>query len=207
MPAGPNLLAHLVPRFTDRVEDIAVEALGYILSESPTAIQVLNEALWAAAADLVSISRVQTQVVGEGGSRPDLVGFDEGGDERLLIEAKFWASLTENQPGAYLDRLPKSGSSVLLFIAPGARVETLWTELLRRLNELGVELLPGQTSSGIRTCGVSGTECSLMLVSWSFLLDRMSVQTNAVGDTSVEEDIRQLQGLVERQDEHAFLPL
>lgn len=29
-----TLLAHLAPRFTNRTEDIAVEALGYILSNN-----------------------------------------------------------------------------------------------------------------------------------------------------------------------------
>ena len=49
----------------------------------------------------------------------------------MLIEAKFWAGLTDNQPIAYLERLPSNTPSALLFIAPTARLEILWNELRR----------------------------------------------------------------------------
>ena len=35
----------------------------------------------------------------EDGARPDLARVDQDGEDRVLIEAKFWAGLTENQPG------------------------------------------------------------------------------------------------------------
>ena len=67
---------------------------------------------------------------------PDLAVFGHDGQERILLEAKFWAGLTENQPGTYLARLPDDGAtSVLLFVAPEARLESIWTELRRRTED------------------------------------------------------------------------
>ena len=45
MTTGKTLLAHLSPKFTERAEDIAVEALGYILSRSKAARDALEDVL------------------------------------------------------------------------------------------------------------------------------------------------------------------
>ena len=37
MVDNDTLLSHLIPRITERTEDIAVEALGYILNNTPAA--------------------------------------------------------------------------------------------------------------------------------------------------------------------------
>ena len=207
MPAEKTLLAHLVPKIDRRTEDIAVEALGYILFSSPAAMRALNEMIQAAVAGIAPVIRVQTQVVGGDASRPDLVGFDEGRQERLIVEAKFWAGLTENQPNGYLERLPTSGTSALLFIAPEARLESLWTELTKLVEETGSGLTEGTATSGMRSARINGGDRCLALTGWSSLLGRMSASVSGDGETSVEMDIRQLRGLVESMDEEAFLPL
>ena len=102
-----TLFAHIAPRLTDRIEDVAVEALGHILSNSEAARSALEETVRLGGAEVGSIDRVQTQVTGEEGARPDLVGFDDKGTKRVLIEAKFWAGLTPNQPNQYLKQLPE----------------------------------------------------------------------------------------------------
>ena len=91
-----TLLAHLAWKLSDRYEDIAVEALGYIFRSSQ-ARRVLEEMLRARGADVGSIEEVRTQATGKEGARPDLAGVDRTGLERVLIEAKFWAGLTGNQ--------------------------------------------------------------------------------------------------------------
>ena len=204
MPAESTLLAHLTPILTDRVEDTAVEALGYILSKSPSSRSALNRVLRSAVADLNSIERVRTQVTGDTGARPDLVGFDEHDKERVLIEAKFWAGLTENQPNGYLKRLPTDGPSALLFVAPEARRDTLWAELQRRAT---AELNDSSEENGLRSAKVCGSQRFLMLTSWRSLLGQMANQSSEAGESSTQIDIRQLQGLTERMDEEAFLPL
>ena len=189
MPTESTLLAHLTPMLTDRVEDTAVEALGYILSKSPASRSTLNRILRSAVAELNSIELVRTQVTGETGARPDLVGFDEQGKERVLIEAKFWAGLTENQPNGYLERLPNDGPSVLLFVAPEARRDTLWAELQRRVN---VEIGDSSETDGLRSASVIGSQRYLMLTSWRSILGQMANQSSEVGESSAQIDIRQV---------------
>ena len=204
MPTESTLLAHLTPMLTDRVEDTAVEALGYILSKSPSSRSVLNRVLQSAAAGLNSIEQVRTQVTGETGERPDLVGFDAEDKERVLIEAKFWAGLTENQPNGYLERLPNDGPAALLFVAPEARRDTLWAELQRRST---AQLSDSSEENGFRSAKVCDSQRYLMLTSWRSLLGQMASQSSEAGESSAQMDIRQLQGLTEWMDEEAFLPL
>ena len=196
-----SLLAHLSSRFTDRTEDIAVEALGYILSSSEAATTGLLSILRSGGADVEKLPRIDTQVSGKEGERPDLVGWDESGGERLLIEAKFWAGLTDNQPNAYLERLPPNG--ILLFVAPEARVETLWPELQRLVKKAGFKWTGG--ANGTRSADVDGKR--LMLTSWKALLDEASHHASASGDSAAVASVRQLSGLCEREDQRAFLPL
>jgi hypothetical protein len=59
------------------------------------------------------------------GNIPDLVGATTDGTGVLLVESKFWAPLTPNQPIGYLRRLPVDREGMVLFIAPEGRYETL----------------------------------------------------------------------------------
>ena len=68
----------------------------------------LSELIAAGGAAVGEIGQVRTQPTGKEGERPDLAGVDREGRECVLIEAKFWAGLTSNQPVAYLKRLPST---------------------------------------------------------------------------------------------------
>ena len=205
MSTETTLFAHITPRLTDRIEDVAVEALGYILSQSPAARNALTDTLKAGGIEVGSIDSVQTQVIGEERDRPDLVGFDEDRAERVLIEAKFWAGLTQNQPNQYLKRLPQDTPAALLFVAPAARLETLWPELRKRA-EQEHELTVESETGDLRVAAVAGGERRLLLTSWAALLDRMATRSGANADRAAEADIRQLRGLTARMDADAFLP-
>jgi hypothetical protein len=200
MTNDSSLLAHLSSRFTERTEDIAVEALGYVLSTSEAAKKGLLSILRSGGADVEELPRIDTQVSGKEGERPDLVGWDESGDERLLIEAKFWAGLTDNQPNAYLKSLPRSG--VLLFVAPETRLDALWPELEQRAKQ---EFEWTAAAGNARTADANGRR--LMLTSWRALLDEVERRAAADGDTAAVNSIQQLNGLCEQQDEGAFVPL
>ena len=200
-----TLFAHIAPRFTDRIEDIAVEALGHILSNSEAARSALEETVLRGGANVGSIDRVQTQVTDEEGARPDLVAFDDRGDKRVLIEAKFWAGLTPNQPNQYLSQLPRGRSAALLFVAPARRIPMLWPKLLRRAEEkytLTDRSGPRKLCSAI----IGNEEHRLLLTSWAALLEHVKTRANSTGDTAAEADIWQLIGLTERMDVDAFLP-
>ena len=206
MADNQTLLAHLALKFSDRTEDIAVEALGYILSESESARHALQNVLRTGGVEVSPMPYVRTQVSGEDGETPDLACRDKDDVERLLIEAKFEAGLTENQPVAYLERLPTDKPSALLFVAPSARFETLWHELRRLVDKSEIELGADIRKPNVQSAAVGG-ERRLMLTSWRHLLDRMASEAGAAGDSRAEADIRQLLGLTQRMDEEAFLPL
>jgi len=195
-----------VSRFTNRTEDVAVEALGFILARSAAARNALRDILETGDRNIGELTRAKTQVSGEDGARPDLVLMGADGAERVLVEAKFWASLTSNQPDAYIARLPHDeNTSVLLFIAPEARLESLWTEL-SRVKQLDARAERVQRNDFTKSIPLEGGRRYLQITSWRMLLDRMASYCTASGD-SIESDIRQLTALCERQDQEAFLPI
>jgi hypothetical protein len=120
-----SILAHLALSLNPHPENIATEALGYILKRSVDAREALLAFLTQAGIHIEGPLTFRTQAVGTSGDRPDLVAIDAKSNEALLIEVKFWAGLTENQPGAYLKR------GTLLVVCPAQRVNFLWSELGR----------------------------------------------------------------------------
>ena len=201
-----TLLAQLAPMFGPQTENLAVEALGHILSGSAEARGALSELLEAGCARVGQIAEVRTQDIGEDGARPDLVGADGDGEERVLIEAKFWAGLTENQPEGYLTRLASARQpAALLFVAPAQRMDALWAELCRLSDTASDDGLESDVKE-LRSAPTGGGP-HLMLTSWRNLLGRMAAKVSAAADSHAETDIRQLQGLAEQQDAEAFLPL
>ena len=205
MAEDGTLLAHLIPKLSGvSVENAAVECLGYILG-SAEAREALASIISDCGFEVGVIAKVITQVT-DGGARPDLVCFDGNRAKRIIIEAKFGAALTENQPNEYLNQLAPDGLSVLLCVAPDRRTEYLWEQLSSRVQE--VDSLGPTSRVGRRRYATVGSEVDrsrhLVLVSWADLLGRIS---GAVGESGVQADnIRQLRGLAERMDREAFLP-
>ena len=206
MAEGRTLFAHVALKLGARPEDIAVEALGHILSTSKAALHAIEDILNAGGAQVGTICHARTQASKENGGRTDLSGCDENGEERVLIEAKFRAGLTDFQPVAYLKRLPANKPAVLLFVAPAARFELLWAELCRRVVKAGMNFGLDSRDSNLYIAEVGGKH-RLMLTSWRVLLDRMASRASIAGDSRAEADIRQLVGLTQRMDEDEFLPL
>ena len=201
-----QLLSHIVSRWSNRTEDIAVDALGFILSRSRAARAALQSVIETEVQDIGELTGAKTQVTGYDGTRPDLILFGPGGNERVIVEAKFWAELTENQPGTYLARLSNGdAASALLFVAPEKRQESLWIELRRRMQN---EALPSTSAEhdGLKFLPVGNGQRFLMLTSWRLMLDRMLTSAIAADDL-IASDIQQLQTLCEQQDATAFLPI
>ena len=200
-----TLMAHLIPHLTDQVENAATEALGYILNKSEPSREALADLLREGGFAMPPIRRVATQVTLEDGTRPDMAGDDEDGDRRLLVESKFWAALLLKQASGYLQWVidetgPAPGA--LLFIAPGVRIETLWAEILQQIDDdesVDITLCPTVSASGWRRADVSGVQKRLALVSWERLLKDMAERADDEADDDDAANIRQLQGLVQRQ--------
>ena len=202
--SSPTVLAHVAWMLRGSFEDLAVEALGYILNSSETATRALEEVLCDGGQKVSSIRLVQTQVVEETGATPDLACVDEEGEKHVLIEAKFDAMLTKNQPVEYLRHLPQNKPSALLVVAPKRRVKRLWKEMMDLVRgsadfEVGEEC----SSDSLRSAAV-GNGKVLMLVSWKHLLNRLTSHAAAKSDEATLRSIAELQGVVEYEALNAF---
>ena len=201
-----TLLASLVPRMPQKVEDVATDCLVYILTKSKPARSALNSLIGNTVPDTVEeCIRFNAQIT-EDGSRFDFVGYGQGDEKRVIGEAKLDADLGSGQGGGYLSQLPDS-SSVLLFVVPDHRIDHLWGKVVDDV--LNWEGGPGELETvpdvpeRVRCSRDKGSHRYVMMVSWRQLLQRMYEFTTE--EPGVQSDIHQLQGVVEFMD--AFEPI
>ena len=203
-----TLLAHLAHRIAGGEENAAVEALAYILNKSGSASAAFNSMMdTAAGAPVEECTRFQTQVTAGDRSRPDFVGYDRRGEKRVVGEAKFYAGLGDGQAKAYVEQLSAEGSAVLLFVVPEIRIDRLWTDVIKDMEEGddGEEVDVLDAPPGIRRGKVVNSDRRLLMVSWRSLLGRML--DHSLAEPAVQADIRQLQGLAERMDSDEVQPV
>ena len=204
MTEKTTLLAYLVPKWTRRVEDMATEALAFILNKDEACLRALNDLLRDEGFD-EPIKRIRTQVTDKDDSRPDMTGYDRLNGKRLLVEVKFWAALGQKQASGYFDQLDEDSLGVLLFIVPESRCETLRYEIGRLMDKARKKLDHIEPFEGGWRTRIVGSDNRLMLVSWNLLLRRMA---DAVpDDPSTASDIQQLRGLTRQQGDEAFQPI
>jgi len=213
MSYGTTLFAHIaLTKLQSQIEDTAVEALGYILTQSPAARRALTVFLSGEDFDIGCIHRVATWERDEKGAIPDLVCFDEYNSNHVLIEAKFFADLTKNQPNQYLRQLQKNRKNrpaALLFVAPESRLESLWPNLCERAREEKpeIELSIISDSGDLRSASISDGKHRLLLTSWAALLGSMETQACEDGDKVAVGDLKQLRGLTDCSEPAPYLPL
>ena len=205
MPDSDTLLAYLVSSFPGNTENIATEALRHIFDQSDACLEALNDVVQSGVRSTSPITVVKSQVTKSDGSRPDLVGYDETGAERVFVEVKFWAGLTPKQPNDYIKHLPYDGPAVVMFLAPEERIQSLWPQLRERLVE---EFSSSAEIDSERKClRVGDTQKHLLIASWGSLLDSMAARTRDFGESGVETEIRQLRSLAKYADTGAFKPI
>lgn len=200
-----TLFGHLALQFSAHPENLATEALAFILKNSPAASAAFVRSLNAAGADVPDGLTYETQQVGVENSIPDMKCFDSTGTVRVIVENKFWAGLTDNQPTTYLRELPDGQSSLLLFIVPETRRKLVWDDLAARCQKAAVELADFCSTTQIQISGVNDTH-KLGLTSWSYILSVLASATIEEHDAAAHNDVIQLRGLCDRMDAEAFLP-
>jgi hypothetical protein len=201
MVESSGLLARLAPHFDLGEENLATEALCYVLSKSVAAREAFAHLLAPRGSALPDLM-FKVQVGGPDG-RPDLVGVDAGGRELVLVESKLWAGLTEAQPVGYIHRLQFGGGHVLLFLAPQARFETLWPSLIQRCKEAGLIPIVEELAGEVRSATLPGVR--LCLLSWRTVLAELGRALSVSGQS--DSDVAQLEGLCGRMEGAGFLPL
>ena len=177
-----SLLAHIASNFTSQYENVANSSICYILNEYPVSRQALKNVLGG---DVATPVRYTTEEAMGPNGRPDVTGKDAAGNTVVIIEGKFWANLTDNQPNGYL-RILAPADGWLLFLAPDKRKKSLELELEKRMD---------------------GKNDSVFVHSWHDFLKAIEIENNKNHDSSLSSDLNQLKSLCQRMDVEGMPPL
>jgi hypothetical protein len=201
------LFGHLASRFSTQPENLATEALTFIVDRSAAMREALRRLAGRTTIELPQLTSFRSQAGDGQGNIPDLVGVDATGAERLFIENKFWAGLTENQPAGYLDRLPIEGGGVLLFVVPSKRLPIVWSELKSSAMNRGRDLPHPEQLPGDFLFARVTPSTTMAATTWNAVLDTLDDVAGRSGEASAPGDIAQLRSLCDVMDNEAFLPV
>lgn len=199
-----TVFSHIVhKRLSMENEDVATEALNFIIYSSDAARTGLMKLLRGVASELPELW-FQTQQVEEH-FRPDMRGMD-GNEIRVFIENKFWAGLTDNQPLLYLNSLAECNQqTVLLFVVPEARQEPLWREILHRVSAENIPVFDQSPTSNLYRIIRTEVGPFLAITSWHKFLSAIEVEL--ADEPKSRNDLLQLRSLCDAADSDAFIPL
>ena len=192
-----SLLAYLYPRIRGSQEDVATLSLSYLLAQSDILCSAFTKALSMHLHLSPDTSiHYNTQVIGQQRERPDIVGVDENGVERIICEAKFFAALTENQPNGYLRRLVGIENSGLIFLCPESRRVGLWKQV--------ISLIPGEAELIDDMCVKTGST-HVSIISWTEVLDTLLLAVDRSAP-ELKDDLLQLIGFCKEMENTSFVP-
>ena len=195
-----SLLAHLYPHIKGSQEDIATFSLQYLLLQSTE----LNQAFTKRICEKLEIDTYEMlqyicQSTGKSDTkeRPDMSAFDSNGNEVILCEMKFYATLTINQPLTYIDRLKINNGKGLIFICPQSRLTNLWYRLK--------ELCNNRNLQEINQYCIKVDEIKLSIITWSEIIELLKQVTSSTA-VKFSADVNQLEGFCNHIDSEAFIP-
>lgn len=200
-----QILAHLASRLTTQRELLATEGLAYILQRSDLCRRAIEQLASTVGFELPEIVSYESEVAGENLERPDVVGRTGSGMEVLLIEGKFDAGLTDNQPANYLSRLPSGAAGLLIFVVPDLRIPGLWRLVTSRAAKAYEVANDRALPDGSRCIDV-GMHHRLMMISWGNFLNCF-LQPAQRAAAPITNDIIQLMELCKRIEGQIFKPL
>jgi hypothetical protein len=175
-----SLLSHIADKFIPQYENVANSSLSHLLNRYAAARDGLKQMLEL---DVVPNHYV-TEMSATSHGRPDISALDANNHKAIIIEGKFWANLTDNQPTNYLKELAAGGK--LLFLAPDRRLESLQSVVSSRLGK---------------------ADQRVVIRSWTALLRLIEGENGKTYDSSLAADLVQLRGLCQRMDEEGMPPL
>lgn len=98
-----TVFSHIIQkRFSQVNEDVATDALAYVLESSEAARRGMMMLLRGLVPEMPPLRFVTQRT--KAAIRPDMWGLSEL-EPRVFVENKFWAGLTDNQPVSYLKQL------------------------------------------------------------------------------------------------------
>mgnify|MGYP006288145013 CR=1 FL=1 len=196
-----SLFGHLSSSFASQPENVATEALAYILSSSPSARSAFIEHGGRTLKTDFSndLHFASHEADGDGGI-PDLWGGDD--QECFLVEVKFWAGLTSPQKRGYGEVLAGHETGGCLLLVPEQRIEHIHRQLRDKL----MHAANGYDGSIHRT--PEGHPVSV--TSWARVLNTLEAATRESTEETRRQtlnDIQQLRGLCNRLSAEGFHPL
>lgn len=200
-----TVFSHIIQkRYSQSYEDVATDALAYILNTHEPARLGMMKIIRVFISDLPDL-RFRTQLA-EGSIRPDMWGY-AGSDTYLFVENKFWAGLTETQPMSYLNELTKyPHKTLLLMIVPGAREQTMIAELSRRMIEADVDINEEiSQNKEIFWWVTTNIGPSLALTSWPRIIELLKKES--ANNPTAQNDLALLQSLCDAADIGEFIPM
>lgn len=198
-----SLLGELAERFVTQKENLASEALNIILNKSKEANQAVCNVISKLDDRIEKKLKFTTQVHSSNDSAiPDLIGYNSQNKPVVIVEAKFWASLTKNQPETYISRLPYQTPSVLVFLAPQKRKYSLYMEIISRLNESELDFKENKDQN-LDAITLNPFH-SICFLNWEEILQ--SIKNNVSEDSKTFSDVNQLIGLCFAIDTDSFIP-
>ena len=195
-----NLLARVATTVGRRhQEDVASAALLYVIQADGDARRavvagIARGAGLAVGTDLPEDLFFTGQDHG-GDGRPDIVGADDRGRARMVIEAKVDAGFRPRQIARYSTRLVPGLPSLLVVLAPERRLPRLVAEAAGQLAAEGTVT----TERGPLTWQTSDRSLTLAGFSWLAALEAMENVTSS-------PDLGQLRGYYDYLETAAFLP-
>jgi len=175
-----SLLAHIAGNFISQYENVANSSVAYLLNRYPAPRVALKKILSLDKVPANYMTELSTRACG----RPDITGLDANGKKVIIIEGKFWANLTDNQPDNYLEDLADGG--LLLFLAPDRRITSLQNEIRKRLGR---------------------EDDRLVIFSWMTFLDLIESENSKEHNSDLASDLVQLRALCSKMDEEGMPPL
>jgi hypothetical protein len=196
-----SFLAYVAEQYNRKKEDVATDALVYLLKKNRTARMAFRRfVLDRCDYTLPKIYSVTSRTKGFNGV-PDLQVSDENGVCCAIVENKFRAGLTQNQPVGYFKELRDDGG-LILFVVPKDRIDKIWNELRSRCEEADRPIEP---VSNMRFSGQSAKH-RLCVVSWDQLICHLEDGLDNDDAQTVEAKmfIDQLRRVCEVADKETF---
>jgi len=194
-----SLLGQFFTSIKGSQEDIASKGMAYILENSNSAKNVINNIIKNKTNLEFNNIKYLTQSIGTNKERPDLSGIDIQGNEKIIIEAKFWASLTINQPVEYLSRLKEN--TTLIFICPKLRELSLLDELEAKIIKSNLEYIKNNNII------IVDKNKYVFIIDWKYILEAIKQSLKENNEPNFVSDVDQLIGFCEIVDNNTFLPI
>lgn len=196
-----NLIAYIAELKQIGKENLATELLAELI-RSPLSEHAFRSFVSRFDITLPDMYRVKTQQGGiESRCIPDLWIRDAQGHPFVIIDSKFYAGFTHNQPNGYINEV-KGG--LVLFVVPDKRSSAAFTELCSRCD---LEIKIDQVRP--RQAKIGGTK--LAVSTWTEILDALEANSRSLCEPSglsrYNVYLNELRGFCEVAAKEVFLPL